>query len=77
MKTLGEVIVVKQHLEAKLIRHPAITAMDVGASDAGTTGYSIRIFVNDPGVSYAELGISRTYEDVPVIVRYRKIVLQR
>lgn len=80
VKTLDEVIAIKNQLERKLLQHPGISAIEIGASETGVKAtpstYVIRVFVQDTALNYEQLGIPRVVEGIPVILGYRRIELQ-
>lgn len=78
MKPLEEVIRIKEELEKKLIHNSKITGIDVstlGKESSVVEDYVIRILVNDPKISYQDLGIEREYQGVPLVIEYRKVEL--
>lgn len=79
MKPLEEVIRIKEELEKKLIHNPKVSGIDVtslGKESNAVEDYVIRVMVNEPKVSYGDLGIEREYKGVSVIIEYRKVELR-
>lgn len=72
---MDKVIRIRSRLTTRLAQHQGICAIEIGtpADDIRPSfqQYVIRIFVNDPDLGIAELGIPGIYEGVPVYIDYR------
>lgn len=79
MKSLEEVAVIKRELEKDLLSNPVVNSVNIGAIDASPDypdeKYGIRVYVNNPATTHADLGLNKLFKGVPVIVQYRKMEL--
>lgn len=80
MKSLDKVIKLKEQLERQLVVHPYITGIEISTSSEDikphNPQYIIRVLVNDPEISFEQLGIPALYKGVPINIGYRKIELR-
>ena len=79
MKTLEEIIEIKNEIESLVMNKPGVTGIDISRLDEEyrpNSEYIIRIFVNDESITLDRLNLQLQYKGVKIKLIKRQFYLQ-